>query len=451
MSFTVDDPAVIPRLADVLAALGNAPPLADYKAGAAGLSAGAGATPRCEPRELASVKLDSVEPERVSWLWDGRIPFGKVTIVEGDPGAGKGHLVAAVTAAVTTGAALPGGEPHESANAVLVSLEDGTADVLRPRMEAAGADLARVRVVTELPSIPADVAPLAALVHQDDARLLVLDPITAYLGSDTDSYKDQDTRRALLPLAELAERAGCAVVLVRHLPKSRNRNAVLAGAGSIAFIGLARTALFVAPKPDDPERRILAVAKSNLAEIPESLEFRITAAAGASRLEWLGRSEFTAGALHAAHAEAAHEDASQTAEAAGWLRDVLTGREGMPRSEVLKAGRAEGFSDRTVHRAAKKAGVVMARRGFAGGSVWSLSTPSADSGRPFVPSTPHSCHQNNVARMGTNGTNGAAEPALGLPAATQTNGDSGSVRDVPELPCANVEVYPNGLEVEWLP
>lgn len=364
---------------------------------------------------LASVMLDTVQPERVEWVWPGRIPLRKVTIFEGDPGVGKGFTIAAVIAAVTGGPPLPDSMAQPPGNVVLVSLEDGVADTLRPRIEAAGADLKRVRVVTDLPSIPADVVGLAELARADDARLIVLDPITAYLGADTDSYKDQDVRRALMPLAQLAEETGCAVIVVRHLPKSRSRNAVLAGGGSIGFIGLARSALFIAAKPDAPDRRVLAVAKASLAECAPSLEFQIVTTPAGPRLEWLGRSELSAGALHAAHADAATEDVSASDEAAAWLRDLLTGRD-MPRRDVLKAARAEGFSDRTTHRAAKKIGVEMVRRGFAGGSVWSLTPESADVGSSFVPTPLHSCPSKTTAPMGTNGTNGTNAPADATPA-----------------------------------
>lgn len=362
-------------------------------------------------QKLATVTLDAVQPEQVSWLWPGRIPRGKLTLLEGDPGTGKSLLTMRLAAAVTTGDALPGAERLAPRDALFVALEDGLADTLRPRAEAAGCDLHRVHAVQcaeRLPTLPDDVAAIGEIVREHACGLIVIDPITAYMASATDGHRDQDVRRALLPLAQLAEEAGAAVVVVRHLPKTRSRNAVLAGAGSIAFAGLARTVLLLAPQPDDPARRVVAVAKSNLAEFPPSISFRIVADGPAgARVEWTGPSTLSANDLHAAHADAAGEDASLTDEAAAWLRDVLTGRD-MPRAEVLKAARAEGFSEPTTRRAAKKAAVVMARRGFSGGSIWSLATAHTEAPfGSFGSPDPHSAHSNTVSRMGLNEPNEA--------------------------------------------
>jgi RecA-family ATPase len=200
----------------------------------------------------------------------------------------------------------------------MLSTEDGAADTLHGRATAAGADLTRIRIVSgipdasgvdQLPRFPIHVTIFADILRKTAARLLIIDPITAYLGADVNSYEDQDVRRALSPLKQLAEESQCAVVLVRHLPKSRNPNAVLAGAGSIAFSGLARTVLYVDHKRNEPEARILAVAKSDLADLPQSLEFRIAERpAVGSHIVWRGRSEFTANALHAAHAHESSDD-----------------------------------------------------------------------------------------------------------------------------------------------
>lgn len=395
------------------------------------------------PARLNVVTLDTVQREHVTWLWPSRIPFGKLTVLEGDPGVGKGHLAMKIAAAVTTGHALPGGEHRAAADVVLVSLEDGLGDTLRPRAEAAGAALERIHTVTgvtgsdgfeRLPTIPGDVALLAERVRETGAKLLILDPITAYVGSDTDTYKDQEVRRALLPLALLAEETGCAVIVVRHFTK-KSGNKITAGGGSIAITGIARMVLMVAEHPDDPARRVLAVSKSNLAPVPDSLEFSIEDDGTGSRLVWGGRSDFTADTLHTARAEGANEEAGVTTECMDWLRDHLTGKDDTSRKDVLRAGKDNGFTDRTIDRAAKKLDVVKRRTGFQGHSTWAL--PQTDE-RPKLASSatenPIPAKPATVRGSGETGETGGtpqlapiAEPPFGCSTGSGTGADAAAV------------------------
>ena len=176
------------------------------------------------------------------------------------------------------------------------SAEDGLADTIRPRLDAAGADTERIVALSTVAygtaaertiSLTQDLSTIELAIGRVGAAMLVVDPLMAFLSGKTDSHKDQDIRRALAPLAALAERTGAAVLIVRHLNKSAGGNTLYRGGGSIGIIGAARSGLVVAPDPEDPERRILAANKHNLSVAAPSLAFRVGTAPTA-RPAWRG-------------------------------------------------------------------------------------------------------------------------------------------------------------------
>jgi hypothetical protein len=210
-----------------------------------------------------TVLVSDVEPETVEWLWEGRIPFGKITVLDGDPGLGKSLLTLDTAARLSSGGELPDGGRCEPAGVVILSCEDGLGDTIRPRLEAAGADLSRIAALVAvkgasgtqlLPTLEENVLQIAEAIDCVAARLVIIDPLMAYLGRDVNSYRDQDVRAVLAPVAEMADRTGVAVVVVRHLRKSREGGAILAGGGSIGIIGAARSGLMVARHPEDDKQ-----------------------------------------------------------------------------------------------------------------------------------------------------------------------------------------------------
>jgi putative DNA primase/helicase len=262
--------------------------------------------------DLKIVTLADVEPERVQWLWPGRIPVGKLVILDGDPGVGKSTVAIDVSATVTTGGSWPDGSVCTHPGAVLImSAEDGLADTIRPRCDAAGADVANVHAIEGVPIISedgevtlrpptlADVIALENTVKRTGARLLVIDVIMAYLPAGRDSHKDQDIRAVLSRLSALADRTGCSVLLLRHLNKTGGRDPLYRGGGSIGIVGAARAGMLVAVDPDDPERRVLASVKSNLGPAPDSLAYRLVESGdhGVARVQWEGVTTHTARTL----------------------------------------------------------------------------------------------------------------------------------------------------------
>lgn len=336
------------------------------------------------------VVLADVEPERVFWLWPGRIPLGKLALLDGDPGLGKSSIALDVAARLSTGVPMPDGARPDldgPAGTVLLTAEDGLGDTVRPRLDAAGADPTRIVALrairdgeepgedsSRLPTV-ADVAAIEQAVRDHGARLVVLDPLAAFLQSETNSYRDQDVRSALAGLAGLAERTGAAVVLVRHLNKSGGANALYRGGGSIGLIAAARSGLLVAADPDDETgaRRVLAATKGNLAAPRPSLAYSLVPAGHSSvRVAWAGASEHTAGSLLAAPADG--EERTRLDEAREFLLAELEAGPVESR-DLQRRARDAGIAWRTIERASSALGVEKGPREFGGRWEWRLPPP----------------------------------------------------------------------------
>lgn len=250
---------------------------------------------------LAVSRVADVEVETIEWLWHGYVPYGKLTVLEGDPGLGKSTVTLDLAARISTGGFLPDHtKVEEPGDVLLISSEDGIGDTVRPRLEAAEADLTRVHVITGLSEggmvrIPEDLPKLEALINDVSAHLVVIDPLVAFLGEGIDSHRDQDVRRALHPLTEMANRTKAAFILMRHLNKGSGK-AMYRGGGSIGITGAVRSGIVIAPDPDEPQYRVLAVFKSNLAQTPESLRFRLMPdeMRGVAKVAWFGGCNHTA-------------------------------------------------------------------------------------------------------------------------------------------------------------
>ncbi|HEY5541494.1 MAG TPA: AAA family ATPase [Coriobacteriia bacterium] len=330
------------------------------------------------------ILLSDVVPERVTWLWDGRIPLGKLTILDGDPGLGKSTLSLAIAAHVSRGLPLPHStEPSEAAGVVLLSAEDDLADTIRPRLDAAGANVHRIVALRTFPgdddippSIPADLHLLEQAIDRVGARLVVIDPLMAFLDAEVDGHKDQSVRRALHRLSKLAEDTGTAVVVIRHLNKATGGNPLYRGGGSIGIIGAARAGMLVARDPDDATSRVLATTKCNLAAEAESLSFHLEQHDEASRVVWDGVSTHGAGML------LAESDGDPTAldEAKEVVADILAaGPVASP--ELRRRALGEGVSERTMRRARSALCCVRRKTGFTSGWTWELPN-TAEPGQP---------------------------------------------------------------------
>ena len=245
--------------------------------------------PRDQPPTKGARRMEDIMPERINWLWPGYLAAGKLSLLIGDPGIGKSTLTHEIVARFSRGEPLPGTTTTFSPlNCGLCCREDDPADTIRPRLDAARADVSLVFVLDDVQTLPNDLVQLEANIRQHALKLVVIDPIVAFLSGKHDSYRDQDVRLALTPLVEVAQRTGCAVLAVMHLNKRQGVSALYRAGGSIGFVGLARTAMMLAKDRDDPERRVLAQLKNNLAKERTAHWLRLVTAPGheVAAIEW---------------------------------------------------------------------------------------------------------------------------------------------------------------------
>ena len=319
------------------------------------------------------ILLADVPREKVEWLAPGRVPLAKITGLVGMMGAGKTTASLDLAAAVTRGDSWLGGPRREPAGVVVANLEDGRGDTLRPRLEAAGADLDRVLILQEVGdrpfTIPDDLEILERAIARVGAHLVIVDPLSAALSGRVDSHRDQDVRRALSPVAAIADRTRAAVLLILHLNKNSGSDPLFRVGGSVGLAAAARSVLLLGPDSDDDTLRVLVPLKTNLCAPPAAVRFRIEHAGDVARIRWLGETSTTAATLLAG--PAGTEDRDRLTEARTFLRELLAGGP-VPAREVLRQAELAAIGRKTLERAKVALRVLPRKGGFKDGWTWAL-------------------------------------------------------------------------------
>ena len=225
------------------------------------------------------IHMEDVVSKEVEWLWYPYIPYGKITLIEGDPGEGKTTLVLKLAATLSRGLPLPcdDDKEYEPIHIIYQTAEDGIEDTIKLRLEKAGADCSMIRVIDETDKeLSMTDDRLEQAIIETKARLIILDPIQAYIGATVDMHRANEIRPVLKHLGIIAEKHNCAIILIGHMNKASGSKSTYRGLGSIDIQATARSVLLVARLRDKPNIRIMAHDKSSLAPAGDAIGFEMT-------------------------------------------------------------------------------------------------------------------------------------------------------------------------------
>ena len=293
--------------------------------------------------KLKLINMQDIEVEDIEWLIYPFIPYGKITIIQGDPGEGKTTLVLQIIARLTKGEAIINEKAKQPINVIYQTAEDGLGDTIKPRLLSADADCSKVLVIDDkdTPLTMRDVRLEQAIV-ETKAKLVVLDPIQGFLGADVDMHRANKIRPVMKHIAELADKYKCAIILIGPMNKCSMGKSTYRGLGSIDFQAAARSVLIVGRIKDEPEIRVVCQTKSSLAPEAKSIAFRLSKENG---FEWIGEYDVTADDLLSGTAKGTKKQA-----AIDFLEEfVLNGAK--PQTEIMKLAKEKGFSEKTVRNA----------------------------------------------------------------------------------------------------
>ena len=300
---------------------------------------------------LQMIKMSEIQSQEVSWLWYPFIPYGKLTIIQGDPGDGKTTLVLNIAAWLSKGEGLDSEmKLSEPVNVIYQSAEDGLADTVKPRLELAGADCERILVIDEKEkSLSMVDERLEKAIVQTKARMLILDPIQAYLGGGMDMNRANEARDMTKKLGALAEKHQCAIVLIGHMNKAAGNKAAYRGMGSIDFFAVARSVLLVGRVEGEPNIRAVIQIKNNLAAFGHPKAFALSE----DGFGWLGDYEITADEVLGGIAP----KANKMEQAKRLLRELALTSDAVQSNEIFDMADEQGISKRTLENAKRELGI----------------------------------------------------------------------------------------------
>lgn len=302
---------------------------------------------------LKLINMRDVEVEPICWLWYPFIPYGKVTIIQGDPGEGKTTLVLQIIARLTKGESIIDEDESLPINVIYQTAEDGLADTIKPRLLAANADCSKVLVIddSDTPLTMRD-ARLEQAIIETNAKLVVLDPIQGFLGADVDMHRANEIRPIMKHISELAEKYKCAIILIGHMNKCSVGKSVYRGLGSIDFQAAARSVLIVGRIKDEPEIRVVCQAKSSLAPEAKAVAFRLSEENG---FEWVGEYDVSADDLLSGTVKGTKKQAAMD-----FLEGLLSEGQ-MSQTEIVELAERKSIAEKTLRNAKEALGIKSKR------------------------------------------------------------------------------------------
>ena len=300
--------------------------------------------PKESPKSVPMICMNDVEQTEVDWLWYPYIPFGKLTIVQGNPGEGKTFFAMQLAAACTNQKFLPDMEPFEPFNMIFQTAEDGLGDTVKPRLVSSGADLKRVLVIDDSDN-PLSLADdrIEKAIRENNAKLMVIDPLQAFLGANVDMNRANEVRPVFRKLADIAQSTGCAIVMIGHLNKASGTQSTYRGLGSIDIAAVVRSILFVGKVKDDPTTRVIVHEKSSLAPPGQALAFSLGDQKG---FRWIGAYDISAEDLLAG-GEGTKAELKQE-QAMKLIYEFLSDGRQVSVADLNKEAIERGISERTV-------------------------------------------------------------------------------------------------------
>ena len=304
-----------------------------------------------KPETVKIIRMSDVELTPVDWLWKPYLPFGKLSVLQGNPGEGKTHFAMHLAAACTNGKLLPNMERMEPFNVIYQTAEDGLGDTVKPRLIEAGADLDRVLVIDDSDvQLTLSDERIEKAIIENNARLVIIDPIQAYLGADVDMNRANEVRPIFMRLGQVAQRTGCAILLIGHLNKAAGMQSLQRGLGSIDIAAAVRSVMFIGKLKHDPTMRILTHEKSSLAPPGVSLAFSLGDEGG---FRWVGEYDITADEMLSG-IEPQRE--TKTQQAKDLICTLLAGGKQVLSEDIDKAALERGIPGRTVRDAKRELG-----------------------------------------------------------------------------------------------
>ena len=304
-----------------------------------------------KPETVKIIRMSDVELTQVEWLWKPYLPFGKLSVLQGNPGEGKTYFAMHLAAACTNGKLLPNMERMEPFNVIYQTAEDGLGDTVKPRLIEAGADLDRVLVIDDSDvQLTLSDERIEKAIIENNARLVIIDPIQAYLGADVDMNRANEVRPIFMRLGQVAQRTGCAILLIGHLNKAAGMQSLQRGLGSIDIAAAVRSVMFIGKLKHDPTMRILTHEKSSLAPPGASLAFSLGDEGG---FRWVGEYDITADEMLSG-IEPQRE--TKTQQAKDLICALLAGGKQVLSEDIDKAALERGIPGRTVRDAKRELG-----------------------------------------------------------------------------------------------
>lgn len=317
--------------------------------------------------ELKLIHMEDVVSKEVEWLWYPYIPYGKITIIEGDPGEGKTTLVLKLAAALSRGLPLPcdDDKEYEPIHIIYQTAEDGIEDTIKPRLEKAGADCYMIRVIDETDKeLSMTDDRLEQAIIETGARLIILDPIQAYIGATVDMYRANEIRPVLKHLGIIAEKHNCAIILIGHMNKASGSKSTYRGLGSIDIQATARSVLLVARLRDKPNIRIMAHDKSSLAPAGDAIGFEMTEDDG---MVCIGPYDITIDELLSGN-EGRGKKKLDIAE--NFIKEYFGSNKVIPSNEIMMEATKRSIKRNTLLSAKKKLGITSDKEKAEDGTIY---------------------------------------------------------------------------------